>query len=184
MERFVTKESEKQYPMALIIGRFQPFCNHHVEVLQDVAKKTGVKKILLGIGVTKKTDERNFLTYEERKEIITPILENLGVEYEIRAIPDIHNPPKYGEYVESIFPEIKENNTRVFTDNDYTSDCFVNYGHNYEIVVPKVISPIRATLVRQLMKTDNNWEQYVLPNVANYLKSNGCIERLKEISNF
>lgn len=154
---------------ALVIGRFQPPCNHHVSILTELVEKYHPKKILLGIGVSQKKDDRNFLDYEEVKKLMIPILNNLNIKYEIKPIPDINNPPKYCEHVESIFTEINENNTFLYTENTYTSDCFIQYGHHYKVVTPTIL-PIRATEIREMMLKNKNWQQFVPPHVAEYLK--------------
>jgi len=164
--------------LALIIGRFQPFSNNHMEVLETIKRDFGPKKILLGVGVSGKMDERNFLNFEEIKEMITPILNKLGVKYEIKAIPDINNPPKYARHVKLFFPEMNEDNTQIFTDNPYTGDCFDKHGNNYKVTMPKILSKIRATDVRKLMKEGENWEKLVPKPVAEYIKKNNCLERL------
>ena len=172
-------KTEKKYPLALVIARFQPFSENHDQLLREIVKKFNPEKLLLGIGTSGKIDGRYFLNFEEIKEIITPILENLGVEYEIKEIPDINNPPKYGSYVETFFPEMNEDTVQIFTDNTYTSDCFTKYGHNYKIVLPIIPSKIRATEVRDLIKNNGDWESFVPKNVAEYLKKNDCLKRFK-----
>lgn len=154
---------------ALVIGRFQPPCNHHVSILTELIEKYHPKKILLGIGVSQKKDDRNFLDYEEVKKLMIPILNNLNIKYEIKPIPDINNPPKYCEHVKSIFTEINENNTILYTENTYTSDCFIKYNHNYQIIKPTIL-PIRATEIREMMLKNKNWQQFVPHHVAKYLK--------------
>lgn len=179
----VFKEKEKYFPQALVIGRFQPLCNHHVEILKEVLKVSGARKLLLGLGVSEKPDERNFLDFNERKEMLIPILDNLDIECEIRPITDINNPPKYGEHVESVFPEMNESNTKIFAENAYTSDCFIKYGHNYQVVPTTTTLSIRATEVRQLMIESEDWTKLVPSHVAEIIKKNNYIGRLKQIKN-
>lgn len=175
------KEMEKKYPQALVIGRFQPLCNHHVAMLTEVVKTSGVKKILLCIGVSNQFDEKNFLYPNEVKQTLIPVLKKLKISYEINYIPDIHNPPKYAGYIESFFPEINEENTQLFTENSYTTDCFINYGHNYKVVKPTVL-PHKATEVRSLMVNNNSeWKNLVPPHVAELINKNDCLSRLREI---
>ena len=180
----ILKEKEKYFPQALVIGRFQPFCNHHADILKKVLKTSGARKLLLGLGVSQKQDERNFLDFNERKEMITPILDNFDIAYEIRPITDINDPPNYGKHVESVFPEMNESNTRIFTENPYTSDCFNQHGHNYQVVPTTTTSSIRATEVRQLMiDSSEDWTKLVPDNVAELIKKNNYIDRLKQLKN-
>lgn len=138
-------------------------------MLTEIANKFHPLKIFLGIGVAKIVDERNWWGYNEIKEMITPIIRKLNIDYEIKPIPDINDSPKYGEHVATIFPEINESNTTLYTDNTYTSDCFVNFGHNYEVVKP-TIQPGRATMVREMILKNENWQQFVPSNVAEFIE--------------
>ena len=139
--------------------------------------------MLLGLGVSQKIDERNFLDFNERKEMLIPILDNLDIECEIRPIIDINDPPKYGEHVESVFPEMNESNTKIFTENPYTRDCFIQYGHNYQVVPTTTTLSSRATDVRQLMIESGDWTKLVPNHVAEIIKKNNYIERLKQLKN-
>jgi len=154
----------------LIIGRFQPPCLHHLEFIKEVIN-SGVKEILIGIGDAGVLDDKNFLTATQVKELLIPNLDKLNFPYEIVTIPDINNPPKYADYVKTFFPEINKNNVFLFTENTYTSDCFINYGHNFKIVKPKIL-PIHATNIRQMI-TDNNpdWQKFVPKNVIEFIKN-------------
>lgn len=156
------------YKFGLVIGRFQPPCLHHFEFLKE-AINSGIKELLIGIGQAKTLDSRNFLNGEEVKKLLIPNLDQLNFPYKIIIIPDINNPPKYAAHVKTFFPEVNENNTSLFTENDYTSDCFINYGHNFKVIKPTIL-PSRATDVRQMM-VDNNqdWQNLVPKNVAQFI---------------
>jgi nicotinamide mononucleotide adenylyltransferase len=154
----------------LVIGRFQPPCIHHLQFLNQVVN-SGIKKLLIGIGQSLSLDSRNFLIGDEVKSLLIPNLDKLNFPYKIIIIPDINNPPKYANYVKTFFPEINENNTCLFTDNDYTSNCFISYGHNFQIIKPEILNT-RATNVRQLI-SDNNpaWQSLVPENVIEFIKN-------------
>jgi len=165
---------------ALVIGRFQPFCNNHLELLHWIVKKYQPKKILLGVGGNGKFDERHFLKFDEVKQMISPVLDEIKIEIEMKEIPDINNPPKYGKYVETFFEGMNENNTIVFTDNPYTGDCFDKHGNNYEVVCPKITSEIRATQVRQRIINHQEWEQMVPKPIFDYILKNELARRLAD----
>jgi nicotinamide mononucleotide adenylyltransferase len=154
----------------LVIGRFQPPCLHHFQFLNQVIN-SGIKKLLIGIGESASLDSRNFLTGKDIRSLLIPNLDKLNFPYQIIIVPDINNPPKYADYVNSFFPEINENNTCIFTENTYLSDCFINYGHHFQIIKPTIL-PIRATNVRQLI-SDNNplWQTLVPENVIEFIKN-------------
>ncbi|MDD2482930.1 MAG: hypothetical protein PHE32_03130 [Candidatus Shapirobacteria bacterium] len=154
----------------LVIGRFQPPCLHHLQFLNEVIN-SGIKKLLIGVGESTTLDSQNFLTGEEVKSLLIPNLDKLNFPYQIIIIPDINNPPKYADYVKTFFPEINESNTCLFTDNDYTSDCFVNYGHHFQIIKPKILNT-RATDVRQMININNStWQSLVPQNAIDFIKN-------------
>ncbi len=159
---------KNNFDFGLVIGRFQPPCLHHLQFLDQVVN-SGIKKLLVGVGESKSFDNRNFLTGTEVMSLLIPNLDKLNIPYEITIIPDINNPPLYANHVMNFFPQIKETNTCLFTENTYTSDCFINYGHNFKIVVPIILNN-RATNVRQLIADKNPlWQSFVPENVAKFI---------------
>jgi nicotinamide mononucleotide adenylyltransferase len=154
----------------LVIGRFQPPCLHHLQFLNEVIY-SGIKKLLIGIGHSQSFDDKHFLTAKEVKSLLIPALDKLNFPYQIAIIPDIHNPPKYADYVKTFFPEINEDNTCLFTENTYTSDCFINYGHHFQVIKPTILD-FRATLIRQMLINGNNdWQKLVPSNVIKFIKN-------------
>lgn len=154
----------------LIIGRFQPPCLHHLKFIQEVIN-SGVKELLIGIGDSGIVDDKNFLTAIQVKELLIPNLDQLNFPYQIKIIPDIHNPPKYANHVKTFFPFIDESNTCLFTDNTYTSECFTNYSHNFEHIIQNIF-PVRATNIRQMIiNNDSSWQSLVPQNVIDFIKS-------------
>lgn len=152
----------------LIIGRFQPPCLHHLEFIKEVID-SGVKEILIDIGDAGVLDDKNFLTATKVKELLIPNLDKLNFPYQIQLIPDIHNPPKYADHVKTFFPQIDEFNTCLFTDNNYTSDCFINYGHNFEHQIQTIL-PTRATDIRRMIiNHDLSLKSLVPQNVADFV---------------
>lgn len=160
-------KTDKQF--GLIIGRFQPPCLHHLQFINQVLK-SGIKKLLIGIGDAGVIDDKNFLTTKQVESLLIPNLNILNFPYELKIIPDIHNPPKYANHVKTFFPEINDQNTCLFTDNLYTSDCFTNYGHSFQTIKPEIL-PIRATNIRQMILNKNQkWYKFVPKNVSVFIK--------------
>jgi nicotinamide mononucleotide adenylyltransferase len=152
----------------LIIGRFQPPCLHHLQFIDQVIR-SGIKKVLIGIGDAQIIDERNFLTASQVESLLIPNIDLLNFPYEIKIIPDIHNPPKYANHVKTFFSQINDSNTCLFTENEYLYNCFINYGHNFQLIKPKIL-PTRATDIRQMIINGNpEWKNLVPKNVARYL---------------
>ena len=87
---------------ALFIGRFQPFHKGHLKVLQDILKK--YDEIIIGIGSSQYSHViDNPFSEEERKKMIKETFKMVDIKnYEIIAIPDIHDPPNWVSHVLSI----------------------------------------------------------------------------------
>ena len=162
-------KTDKEF--GLIIGRFQPPCLHHLQFINQVIN-SGIKKLLLGIGDAGVIDDRNFLTAAQVESLLIPNLDLLNFPYEIKLISDIHNPPKYADHVKKFFTQINDSNTCLFTENEYLYNCFINYGHNFQLIKPKIL-PTRATNIRQMI-TDNNleWRNLVPINVSDFITNN------------
>jgi nicotinamide mononucleotide adenylyltransferase len=159
--------TDKYY--GLIVGRFQPPCLHHLEFFKEVIS-SGIKELLIGVGDSGIVDDKNFLTAIQVKDLLIPNLDKLNFPYQIQIIPDIHNPPKYADYVKTFFPQINESNTGLFTDNNYLSDCFTNYGHKFEHITQTII-PTRATDIRQMIISNNpTWQSLVPKNIITFIK--------------
>ncbi len=160
-------KTDKQF--GLIIGRFQPPCLHHLQFINQVIK-SGIKKLLIGIGDAGVIDDKNFLTAKQVESLLIPNLNILNFPYELKIIPDIHNPPKYANHVKTFFKNISDSNTCLFTDNSYTSDCFINYGHKFQVIT-QTFESIRATEIRQLIINNNpEWQEFVPDNVSIFIK--------------
>ena len=154
----------------LVIGRFQPPCLHHFQFLDEVIN-SGIKKLLIGVGKSKVLDDFNFLTGDEVESLLIPNLDKLNFPYKLVIIPDINNSPKYADHVKKYFSQINENNTCLFTENTYTSDCFINYGHHFQVIKPQIL-PTRATEIRQMMVDNNStWQTLVPKNVVEFIKN-------------
>ena len=154
----------------LIIGRFQPLCFHHLQFFNEVIN-SGIKKLLIGVGESQTLNDFNFLTGAEVKSLLIPNLDKLNFPYELAIIPDINNPPKYANYVKTFFKKINERNTCLFTENVYTSDCFINYGHHFQVIKPTIL-PTHAISIRQMVKDGNpEWQKLVPQNVAEFIKN-------------
>lgn len=159
-------ETNKHF--GLIIGRFQPPCLHHLEFFKEVIN-SGIKELVIGVGDSGVIDDKNFLSAHQVKDLLIPNLDQLNFPYQIQIIPDIHNPPKYADHVKTFFPFIDESNTCLFTDNPYTSDCFINYGHHFEHLIPTILSS-RATNIRQMILENNpNWVKLVPENIVKFI---------------
>jgi len=113
---------------ALFIGRFQPFHNGHLKVVESLSKD--YDEVLIGIGSSQYSDTvDNPFSSDERKLMIEKSLDAIGIiNYKIILIPDIHNPPKWVDHVLSICSDFDV----VITNNPFTKKLFEE--KNFKVV--------------------------------------------------
>jgi len=109
---------------ALFIGRFQPFHNGHLKVIQNASKEYA--EIIIGIGSSQYRDAlENPFTSDERKQMIKRSLDKINVKnYRVVLIPDIHNPPKWVAHVVSIVSDFDV----VLANSSFTKQLFIEAG--------------------------------------------------------
>lgn len=110
---------------ALFIGRFQPFHNGHLRVLQQLSSR--YDDIIIGIGSSQYHDTSdNPFSGMERKKMIAQSLHAAGIQnVQIVLIPDIHDPPRWVDHVCSLVLPFDV----VIANNPITKKLFVEKGY-------------------------------------------------------
>ena len=141
---------------ALVIGRFQPVHNAHVQVVNEL-KKLNLEEIILGIGVEGKgRTEKNPFFFDEVKRMWLPIS-----DAEIYRIPDINDRANYALHVERITGVNKEN-TIVVSGNSNTLVCFPKYEKlTLQPKMPLGQEYLHSSLVRKLIAENLPWQHHV-----------------------
>jgi nicotinamide-nucleotide adenylyltransferase len=120
---------------ALYIGRFQPFHKGHLDVVKFIADAPDIEKIIIAIGSSqfnyqekspKWPRANNPFTYEERKEMIEKSLEGeITKPYEIFALPDYFNYPKWYQHILDNMPQFG----CLYTTDKKEKEFFEEKGH-------------------------------------------------------
>ena len=172
------------YINGLIIGRFQPLHNGHLNFIREVDQMK-LEKIILGIG-----DECigrtpwNPFTFDEVKQMWLPEIAKLVTPVEIYKIPDIHNSEHYASHVESI-TGCDSKKTIIFSGNGATLDCFTNYGKDYQVRSLGKHIPLNdngyvcATNVREMIGTNKDWKKYVPKSTKKMIQEVGGVNIIK-----
>jgi nicotinamide-nucleotide adenylyltransferase len=161
---------------SVFIGRFQPFHLGHRFVLDHCRTE------LVHIGVGSSQYDHvldNPFTFDERKTMITLALtDDFDIKYDIFPVPDIHDPPRWVNYVSMIIPPFDE----VLTNNQFTSDLFEEQG--YMVYCPGLQKRVdySGKKIRRLMINNEPWEHLVPKKVASYLHKIDAEDRLQELS--
>lgn len=169
----------------LVIGRFQPVGINHTEMLAR-ADELGLEEILLGIGTIQSgfRNAKNPFSFDEVAEMWYPILRTMRTPVRLCKIPDINNPPRYAEHVETI-TGCNEKDFVVISGNNYTLDCFTKYGKNYKTLT--IDSQVKlddnylcASEIRRRILDNEQWQQYVPESTRKVIEKIG-LKKLKEL---
>jgi len=161
----------------LLIGRFQPFHLGHLEALQFALSK--VDKLWVGLGSSNKPAEKNNpFSAEERKTMILSSIDNsMKNKISIYFIPDLDNHVKWIEKIDTIVPKFD-----IVFSNDPLTD------HLYSKRTISVISipflnrdKLSGTNIRNLIISDQKWENFVPEGTKNFLINFGVKKHLKNL---
>ncbi len=161
----------------LLIGRFQPFHLGHLEALQFALSK--VDKLWVGLGSSNLPPQKNNpFTAEQRKEmILSSIDDSIKEKISIYFIPDLDNHIKWIEKIDTIVPEFDI----IFSNDELTK-------HLYSKRSTKVISipflkrdKLSGTNIRNLIGSDQKWDDLVPEGTKNFLEKTDIKEHLKNL---
>ena len=161
----------------LLIGRFQPFHLGHLEALQFALSK--VDKLWLGLGSSNKPIEKNnpFSVDERKQMILSSIDDSIKNKISIYFIPDVDNHVKWIEKIDTIVPKFD-----IVFSNDPLTD------HLYSKRTISVISipflnrdKLSGTNIRNLIISDQKWENFVPEGTKNFLINFGVKKHLKNL---
>ncbi len=161
----------------LTIGRFQPFHLGHLEALQFALTK--VDKLWVGLGSSNKPIEKNNpFSAEERKEmILSSIDDSIKEKISIYFIPDLDNHIKWIEKIDTIVPKFDI----VFSNDELTKHL---YSKRDVQVIPIPFlkrNVLSGTNVRELIISDQKWDDLVPKSTKNFLINTNAKERLKNL---
>ena len=161
----------------LLIGRFQPFHLGHLEALKFALSK--VDKLWLGLGSSNKPIEQNnpFSAEERKKMILSSIDDSMKNKITIYFIPDVDNHVKWIEKIDTIVPKFD-----IVFSNDPLTD------HLYSKKTVQVISipflnrdTLSGTNIRNLIISDQEWENFVPEGTKNFLINHSAKAHLKNL---
>jgi len=159
----------------LLIGRFQPFHLGHLEAIQFALSK--VEKLWIGIGSSNKPSQKNNpFTADERKEmILSSISDSISKQIQLFPIPDFDNHKKWIENIDSIVPKFDV----VFTNDELTQHLYAKFGKTVISVPFKQREILSGTIIRNKIKSDQNWQSLVPEGTKIVLKKISANNRLK-----
>jgi len=161
----------------LLIGRFQPFHLGHLDALRFALSK--VDKLWIGLGSSNKPLQKNNpFSSEERKEmILSSIDEYMKPRIQIYFIPDLENHIKWIELIDTLVPKFDT----VFTNDELTRHLYSK--RDVEVLpIPFVKRDILSgTNIRDMIISDQIWEDLVPEGTKNFLYKTSAKQRLKNL---
>ena len=161
----------------LLIGRFQPFHLGHLEALQFALSK--VDKLWVGLGSSNKPVQKNNpFSAEERKQMILSSIDNTMKEkISIYFIPDLDNHVKWIEKIDTIVPKFDI----VFSNDELTKHLYSK--RSVQIIAIPFLNRnvLSGTNIRDLIISDQKWDNLVPQGTRNFLKNISAKEHLKNL---
>ena len=163
---------------ALFIGRFQPFHNGHLKVVESLSKK--YEEVIIGIGSSQYRDAfDNPFSSDERKLMIKKSLETLNIKnYRIILIPDIHNPPKWAEHVLSIISDFDV----VISNNPFTRKLFAEKNYGVQQTQSYNEYEYSGKEIRKRISQNMDWQNLVPKSVFKMIVNVDGVNRIKKLS--
>ena len=161
----------------LLIGRFQPFHLGHFEALQFALSK--VDKLWVGLGSSNKpTQKNNPFSAQERKEmILSSIDDSMKEKISIYFIPDLDNHIKWIEKIDTIVPKFDV----IFSNDEMTKHLYSKRSIQVVSIPFLKRETLSGTHIRELMVSDQKWDDLVPKGTKNYLIDIGAKDRLKNL---
>jgi len=161
----------------LLIGRFQPFHLGHLEALQFALSK--VDKLWVGLGSSNKPAEKNNpFTAEQRKEmILSSIDDSMKERISIFFIPDLDNHLKWIEKIDTIVPKFEI----IFSNDELTKHLYSKRDIKVESIPFLNRESLSGTNIRDLIISDQKWDDLVPDGTRNFLKNTGAKKYLKNL---
>jgi len=161
----------------LLIGRFQPFHLGHLDALRFALSK--VDKLWIGLGSSNKPLEKNNpFSAEERKEMILSSIDKfMKQRIQIYFIPDLENHIKWIEFIATLVPKFDV----IFTNDELTRHLYSK--RDVEVLsIPFVNRDILSgTNIRDMIISDQKWEDLVPEGTKNFLYKTSAKQRLKNL---
>ena len=161
----------------LLIGRFQPFHLGHLEALQFALSK--VDKLWVGLGSSNKPVQKNNpFSAEERKQMILSSIDNTMKEkISIYFIPDLDNHVKWIDKIDTIVPKFDI----IFSNDELTKHLYSK--RSVQVIAIPFLNRnvLSGTNIRDLIISDQKWDNLVPQGTRNFLKNASAKDHLKNL---
>ncbi len=149
---------------ALVIGRFQPFHNGHLEALRKIIRENGALLLVIGSAQESRT-EKNPFTVGERIEMISNCLRNEGL-LSMTKLVTLNDENDHSRWLKRLLEIAKT------ADVAYSGNWLVQHLLKNRLKVQKMTSSVKisATEIRRMIRSkDPKWKQFVPPAIISCL---------------
>ncbi len=161
----------------LYLGRFQPFHEGHRSVIEQLYEE--VDELIIGIGSAERSHTNtNPFTCGERIEMIH-LANPHPADTFIIPIPDIASNAKWVAHTQAFVPRFNV----VYSNNPLVIQLFTEANYTVNRIPPVNRGDYQGTIVRERLRTDDNWGELVPLAVKDFLDEIHASERLSRIAN-
>ncbi len=171
-------EKIKPKPVALFIGRFQPFHNGHLAALEWIAARSS--KVIVAIGSSQASFEpENPFSARERKRMIWMQIRaaGLGKKCRLATVTDVNDNGRWVAHVDACVPAYDA----AYSNNPLVKRLMNNAGKKVRAVPFFKKEIFNATKIRARMKKRGEWQGLVPKKVKTVLKKIGAEERIRKL---
>lgn len=169
---------EKKLPVALFIGRFQPFHKGHLSAVKWIAKRS--RKVIVAIGsAQEKGTPSNPFSAQERMKMVRSQLSAAGLLRKCVLVPvtDVNSNERWAAHVDSSVPEYD-----VAYSNNALVKRLMRRAGKKALAVPFFRKRVfNATRIRGRMGRKMRWEDRVPDRVRKALKGMNAEERIRKL---
>lgn len=169
---------QKKLPVALFIGRFQPFHKGHLSAVKWIAKRSG--KVIVAIGsAQEKNTPTNPFTLRERMRMIRGQLATSGLleKCALAPVTDVNSNGKWAAHVDAHVPEYGI----VYSNNALVRRLMRKAGKAVCAVPFFKKEKFNATKIRARMKKGAGWKDRVPEKVNAVLRKIGAEARIRRL---
>ena len=144
--------SEKKYGTILLIGRFQPFHNAHLEIIKRASKLTDQLIVVVGSANQPRTYKNPF-TFDERKQMILDATGNLNINVHVEPnIDTIYNDQAWAVRIQNIHNKYRIQGTKDATIGHKKDDSsfYLDMFPQWDYINVEQIEPLSAVDIRDL----------------------------------
>lgn len=167
---------KKKLPVALFIGRFQPFHKGHLYALKWIAARSG--KVIIAIGsAQEKNTANNPFSVKERMRMIREQLSDAGLlkKCSFAYVTDINSNELWAAHVDARVPKYEV----VYSNNALVKKLMRKAGKTVRAVPFFRKGKFNATKIRTRMRKREKWQDRVPEKVKGVLKKIHAEERIR-----